>query len=265
MRSYLFVPGDSTGKLAKGLGCGADALLLDLEDSVAPAAKPEARRIVAGFLEREREKADRPRLIVRINSRDTGMWDADLDWVVPARPDGLLVPKARSGADIAALSADLEARERRLGLKSGGISLFALVTEVAVSLLDMKSYIGASPRLSALTWGAEDLLADIGGLANRDERGAFTSPYRLARDLTLYAAAAAGLAAIDTVFVDIKDTEGLRAECRAAVRDGFSGKMAIHPAQVPIINEVFTPSVQEVARARRIVDYFAANPQAGVV
>ena len=265
MRSYLFVPGDSPGKLAKGLVSGSDALLLDLEDSVAPAGKPEARKLVAAFIERERGKRGRPRLVVRINSRDTGLWDADLDAVVSARPDGLLVPKARSGADVAALSSDLDARERRLGLAPGGIGLIVLATEVAVSLLDMKSYVGSSPRLTGLTWGAEDLLADLGGTANRDEAGAYASPYRLARDLTLFTAAAAAVPAIDTVFVDIKNVEGLRAECRAAVRDGFAGKMAIHPAQVPVINDVFTPGADEVARARRIVDYFAANPGAGVV
>jgi citrate lyase subunit beta/citryl-CoA lyase len=265
MRSYLFVPGDSAAKLAKGLGCGADALLLDLEDSVAPALKPVARQLVADFLERERDRPGRPQLFVRINSRDTGMWDADLDAVVPAMPDGLLLPKARSGADVAALAAAVDDRERGHGLAPGGIGLIVLATEVAISLLDMKSYVGSSRRLRALTWGAEDLLADLGGTSNRDETGAYASPYRLARDLTLVTAAAAAVPAIDTVFVDIGNIEGLRAECKAAVRDGFSGKMAIHPAQVPVINEVFTPSADEVARARRIVDHFAANPGAGVV
>ena len=265
MRSLLFIPGDSPTKLAKGLQSGADALLLDLEDSVAPDAKAAARSLLADYIGKHRAQSGRPRLYVRINSPDSGLWGDDLGAIVAAGPDGILVPKTRSGADVAALGRELDTREAAARLPAGSIAIIAIATEVAISLLRMESYVGSSQRLKGLTWGAEDLMADLGSLANRDQGGAYTSPFRLARDLCLLASAAAGVDAIDTVHVDLRNPEGLAAECRAAARDGFTGKMAIHPAQVPVINLAFTPAPVEIARAQKIVDHFRAHPGAGVV
>jgi citrate lyase subunit beta/citryl-CoA lyase len=265
MRSLLFVPADSTKKLDKAMASGADALIVDLEDSVAPDGKVGARQSAAAFLSETAATTPRPYLLVRINGLRTGLTDADLDAVVPARPDAIMLPKAEGGASVVHADAKLAVREATGALPDGHIKIVALATETATALFLAGTYAGASARLSALTWGAEDLSVELAAEANRDAQGRFLDPYRLARSLCLAGAAAAGVPAIDTVYVDFRDTDGFRRECKEARRDGFSGKMAIHPAQVPIINELFTPTPEAIAKAQAIVDAFAANPGAGTV
>jgi citrate lyase subunit beta/citryl-CoA lyase len=265
MRSLLFVPGDSPKKLEKGMNSGADVLLIDLEDSVALDSKDEARRITAAFLSEQGKDTDRPRLFVRVNGLTTGLIDADLDGVMRSAPDGIVLPKAVGGADVAHLGAKLAVREAEFGLADGATRILAIATETAAGVFALGTFAGASHRLMGLTWGGEDLSADLGAETNRAEDGTYTDPYRLARSLTLLGAAAAGVDAIDSVFTNFRDMAGLGAECRAARRDGFVAKMAIHPAQVPVINEAFTPSPEAIERAQAVIEAFKANPGAGVV
>lgn len=265
MRSLLFVPGDSPKKLDKGMVSGADALVLDLEDSVAADRKAQARSITAAFLRATIGSTPRPRLIVRVNALDTGLTDEDLDAVVVAWPDGILLPKAEGGASVSHLDAKLTAREAVHGLADGHVAILALATETATALFQAGTYGGASARLSALTWGAEDLSAALGAERNRGDDGRFTPPFMLARTLCLAGAAAAGVTPLDTVYVDFRNDAGLRRECEEARRDGFTGKFAIHPAQVAAINEVFTPGAEAIAQAQSIVAAFAAAPGVGVV
>ena len=265
MRSLLFVPGDSARKLEKGLSSGADALIVDLEDSVAPSAKEGARRVASAFLREAVHGADRPRLFVRINALGTGLADADLDGVMEGGPDGVVLPKAEGGSDVAHLGAKLAVREAEFGLPDGGTRVIAIATETGRGVFALGTYAGSSRRLTGLSWGGEDLSADIGAETNRTADGAYADPYRFARASTLLGAAAAEVDAIDAVFVNYWDDNGLAAECRDARRDGFVAKMAIHPAQVPIINEAFTPSRAALERARAIVAAFAADPNAGVI
>jgi citrate lyase subunit beta / citryl-CoA lyase len=264
MRSFLFVPADSPKKLDKAIASGADALIIDLEDSIAHDGKERARKGAATFLKQTTASGSRPFLAVRVNGLETGLIDADLDAVAPHRPDAIMLPKAEGGPSIIHTDAKLAVREASNDLPDGRIKIIAIATETAAALFRAGSYAGASPRLAALTWGAEDLSAELGSETNRDEHGRFLDPYRLARTLCLAGAAAAEVAAIDTVFVDFRDSDGLRRECEEARRDGFAGKMAIHPAQVPIINELFTPSPEALRQAQAIVDAFAAKPDAGV-
>jgi citrate lyase subunit beta/citryl-CoA lyase len=264
MRSLLFVPADSEKKLAKGLETGADAVILDLEDSIAADRKPAAREMALAFLKGHGGTERRPQLIVRVNALDTGLTDADLD-VVAGRPDAILLPKAEGGPAVIHLDAKLTAREAIHGLPDGAIRIIALATETAASLFLCGSYRDSSPRLSGITWGAEDLSAELGAETNRDPAGRFTSPYMLARNLSLAAASAARVQAIDTVYADFRNVDGLRQEAEEARRDGFTAKMAIHPAQVPIINAVFTPTPEAIETAQAVVAAFAADPAAGVV
>jgi citrate lyase subunit beta / citryl-CoA lyase len=265
MRSLLFIPGDSPNKLDKGMTSGADVLIVDLEDSIAGDRKEDARNATVAFLKEVGGASSRPRLFVRVNGLTTGLTDADLDAVVAGHPDAVMLPKAEGGPSIIHLDAKLTAREAIHGLDEGHIRIVAIATETARALFHAGSYGGASARLLGLTWGAEDLSVELGAETNRNPDGRFTEPYRLARSLCLAAAAAAGVAAIDTVYIDFRNSEGLRREAEEVRRDGFTAKMAIHPAQVPIINEVFTPSAHVIARARAVVEAFDAKPSAGVV
>ncbi|MBB3978518.1 citrate lyase subunit beta/citryl-CoA lyase [Rhizobium azooxidifex] len=263
MRSLLFVPGDSVRKLEKALASQADALLIDLEDSVALEAKDEARRITAQFLQENVAGNQRPRFYVRVNGLSTGLIEADLDRIMPAAPDGVVLPKAVGGADVAALAARLSTHEAGSG--RAATRILAIATENAAGVFALGTFAGSSDRLMGLAWGGEDLSADLGASSNRTDSGAYADPYRLARTLTLLGAASAGVAAIDAVYTNFRDMQGLEAECREARRDGFVGKMAIHPAQVAIINAAFAPTADEIARARAVVAAFAGNPGAGVV
>ncbi|MBD0413802.1 HpcH/HpaI aldolase/citrate lyase family protein [Oryzicola mucosus] len=262
MRSLLFVPGDSERKLEKGFSSGADVVIVDLEDSVSLDDKPRARTIAAAVIAAHRASAS-AKIYVRINDFSTGLGDDDLAAVVPARPDGIMLPKCNSGADVQRLAGLLRVFEAESGWEDGATAILPIVTETAAGVLSAASYAETThPRLAGLTWGAEDLATAVGARTNRDERGRYTDVFRLARSLTVLGASHAGVAAIDTVFVDFRDMDGLRAECVEAERDGFTGKMAIHPAQVALINEVFTPSEEAVAHARDVVAAFeqAGNP-----
>ena len=265
MKSLLFVPADSAKKLDKAMTSGADAVIIDLEDSIAPSGKAAARRSAADFLKDAVKSANRPRILVRINGLQTGLTDDDLDAVVPVAPDAVMLPKAEGGASVIHTDAKLAVREATSGLAEGHVKIVALATETAAALFLCGSFRGASARLTGLTWGAEDLSAELGAEANRDAAGNWLDPYRLARSLCIAAAASAEVQAIDTVYIDFRNVDGLRRETEEARRDGFTGKLAIHPAQVPIINEVFTPTAAAIAKARAIVDAFAAAPGAGVV
>jgi citrate lyase subunit beta/citryl-CoA lyase len=265
MRSFLFVPADSEKKLAKGLVSAADALILDLEDSVVADRKPLARDIARAFLDRQVADSARPYLIVRFNARDSGLTEADLDAIMPARPDAIMLPKAEGGVDVDYLDRQLALRERVHQTTAGHTRILVVATETAKAIFQLGSYAGGSARLSGLTWGAEDLAADIGAESKHDADGRYIEPFRLARSLCLFGAVAAGVQPIDSVYPPFQDIEGLRRECEEARRDGFTGKMAIHPAQIDTINEVFTPSAAAVAEARAVIAAFAANPTAGAV
>jgi citrate lyase subunit beta / citryl-CoA lyase len=265
MRSLLFVPADGGKKLDKAFGSGADAIIVDLEDSIVPERKAAARASAAAYLREATKNAERPRLVVRINGLQTGLIDDDLDAIVPACPDAIMLPKAEGGASIIHCDAKLTAREAIHGLDDGHIKIVAIATETAASLFVAGTYGGASERLTGLSWGAEDLSAELGAEANRNADGNFLDPYRLARVLCLSGAAAAKIDAIDTVYIDFRNDAGLRRECEDARRDGFAGKLAIHPAQVPTINEVFTPTPEAIATAHAIVAAFASAPAAGTI
>ncbi len=256
LRSLLFVPGDRPERFDKAAASGADALILDLEDSVAASAKTLARDAIADFLRRPNRSLP---LFVRINPLDSAFVDDDLAAVIHARPDGIMLPKAEGGKSVVALI------DRLTKLGNDSTLIFPLATETPAAIFAIGSFGGISPRLCALSWGAEDLPAAIGAATAREADGSYTPPYELARSLTLFGAHAAGVLAIETVFPDIKNTEGLAAYAARGRRDGFTGMMAIHPAQIAIINAAFTPSEAELAHARKIVDAFAASPDAGVL
>ncbi len=247
------------------MASGADALIVDLEDSISAANKEAARATALAFLRNAKAAKQRPRLLVRVNAIETGLIDGDLDAVMAAAPDAIMLPKAEGGASVIHLDAKLAVREAENGLPDNATGIVALATETATAMFLVGTFRNASTRLSGLTWGAEDLSADLGAQANRDTDGNFLDPYRLARSLCLAGAASAGVQPIDTVYVDFRNDAGLRRETEEARRDGFTAKMAIHPGQVAIINEVFTPTREAVAHARRVIDAFAAAPGGGVV
>jgi citrate lyase subunit beta/citryl-CoA lyase len=265
MRSLLFVPADGGSKLDKAMASGADAIIIDLEDSITPERKPQARAAALEFLKSATAKKQRPRILVRINGLDTGMIDADLDAVIPGKPDAIVFPKAEGAASVIHLDAKLTAHEAITGLPEGGIKILAQAVESAAGLFAAGTFRDASKRLIGLTWGPEDLSAELGAETNRDERGALTEPYRLARNICLYGAAAAKLPAIETIYADFRNLEGLRRDTDEARRDGFAGRLAIHPTQVPVINEVFTPTAAQIEKAKMVVAAFAAKPGAGAV
>ncbi len=265
MRSLLFVPADGGTKLDKAFASGADAVILDLEDSVTPERKDIARKAALDFLKSAQGKLNRPQLLVRINGLDTGMTDADLDAVVPGKPDAVMFPKAEGGATVTHLDAKLAAREAIAGIAEGSIKIIAQTVETALGVFTAGSYRSSSARLIGMTWGPEDLSAEIGALANRDASGALTEPYRLARAVCLLGATAAKVPAYETIHVDFRNLDALRRDTQEARRDGFAGRLAIHPAQVAVINEVFTPGAAEIEMAKAIVAAFAAKPGAGTV
>jgi citrate lyase subunit beta / citryl-CoA lyase len=261
LRSLLFVPGDSERKLSRAPQSGADALILDLEDSVVPANRPLARRQTRDFL--ESAGSVEFRRYVRINPLSSGVALDDLAAVVGGRPNGILLPKC-DPEDLKTLDHYLSALETVSMLPPRSIRVIAIATETPAAIFALGGYRGVSPRLEAITWGAEDLAARLGG-NNRRADGVYDDAYRLARSLCLLGAAAAGVIPIDTIYTDFKDEAGLRAECAAARRSGFTAKMAIHPAQVPVINQAFAVSHEELVWARKVVRAFAENPEAGTI
>ncbi len=258
-RSFLFVPADSERKMKKAGDTGADAVILDLEDAVAPEARPEARLLASGYLQGRQD------VWVRINPLDSEDSAADLEAVMPAGPTGIVLPKARSAADAVALSRRIDELEQRHGIEPGQTRIIVLCTERPEALFTLHGYAGATERLFGLSWGAEDLSVAVGASTNRDEQGNWLPTFEMARSLCLLAAAAADVTAIDTVFTDFRDHEGLLRYAANARRDGFSGMLAIHPAQIDVINAAFEPSTAEIERAERIVELFDANPGAGTV
>jgi len=265
MRSALFIPADSERKLHKAQDCGADAVIFDLEDSVHADAKQGARELLAAYLKSVKREPETPRLYVRVNALDSGLTPSDLEAVLPGLPDGIVQPKTLSGNCVKTLSTLITRLRRQAGISGPFPKILVIATETPASLFNLHTYGDVCPHLSAMTWGAEDLSAELGAVTNRDENGAHTAPYQLARSLSLIGAVAAGLQPIDTVYPDFRDEPGLRREAQDAARDGFTGKLAIHPAQVPIINEVFTPSSADIDKARTIIAAFAAAPRTGVV
>lgn len=264
LRSMLFVPADSERKLAKSVQSSADVLILDLEDSVAESRKVGARDTAAGFI-RARAAALASRLFVRINPLDTVLAMDDLAAVVTPGLAGIMLPKIRGAADIVHLGHCLDALEARAGIAPGTVRIVPVATETPQAMLAMQTFSAPIPRLAAITWGAEDLSAAIGAVSNREEGGEYSPLYTLANSLCLCAAAAAGVPAIDTLHADFRDTAGLETACRSSRRRGFRGRIAIHPDQVATINTAYSPSDTELAHARRIVDAFAAQPEAGTL
>ena len=256
MRSLLFAPGDDPRKMAKALASEADVVILDLEDSVPSADKPTARADTLAFL-----KAHRPqthRLFVRVNALDSGLIDEDLAATMAGAPAAIVLPKCLGGASVQALGARLAVHEAENGFAAGATKILAIATESAAALFGMGTYAGCSARLIGLAWGAEDLGADIGVERRRDAAGRFTDVFRLARTMTLLGAVAAGVTPIDAVSADFRDLAELERESAEANADGFTAKMAIHPAQLAVINAAFTPSAAAIARARAILGAFEA-------
>lgn len=266
LRSFLFIPGDSDKKLSKVDGCGADAVILDLEDAVAPANKAMARDKVTAFLKARPREGRKVQLWVRINPLDTTIALDDLAAVVAGAPDGLMLPKANGPRDVQTLSHHLDALEAAFDVARGSIRILPVATETAIAPFRLGHYAGTKlDRLAGLTWGAEDLAAAVGASTNLGPDGQWALTFRMVRSLTLLAAHAAGVQAIDTLYVDFRDDEGLIASSRAARAEGFSGRIAIHPAQVAGINAAFTPSEDEIVHALRVIAAFKAAGDAGTV
>ncbi|MEK0432455.1 MAG: hypothetical protein RL700_662 [Pseudomonadota bacterium] len=263
LKSLLFVPGDSEKKLAKAESTGADALLLDLEDAVSQDRLPVARGLVLEYLKSHNRQHQQ--VWVRINPLNTPLALPDLVAVMAGQPDGIVLPKPLDASDVLQLDHFLSALEQREGIKVGHTRILPVATEVAGALFSLNTYAGCSARLAGLTWGAEDLATSVGASTNKKDNGEFDDTFLLARSLCLLAAAHAGVQAIDTLSVDFRNTESLQADVQRARRQGFSGKLAIHPDQVPIINQGFKPSAQEIQHAQRIVDAFAHAQGAGAV
>jgi citrate lyase subunit beta/citryl-CoA lyase len=264
MRSFLFVPADSERKLAKGPSSGRDGLILDLEDSVATDRKTVARDMALAYL-RSANRTAGPRLYVRVNALDTGLTLGDLAVVMQGRPDGIVFPKCVGQHDLDLLATYLDALETREGIAAGTTKILTIATESAAAVLALSAAPAKHPRLMGHSWGGEDLMADLGALAKGPSPGIYDDTFKLARTVNLMASVAAGVIAYDTVYPDIKNVEGLRAEASDARRMGYGGKIAIHPDQVAIIHEVFTPSAQEVDWAKKVIATFEDNPGAGVL
>jgi citrate lyase subunit beta/citryl-CoA lyase len=269
MRSWLFVPGDSDSKLEKVVGYGADTVIVDLEDAVAPNEKPRARLLARKFLETHGQSllaGERMARWVRVNPLDGPLWREDIAAIMPGKPDGIMVPKAAGPEQLQALAAELYEMEPRLGISPGSTQILPLVSETPAAALGVAAYASAPlPRLAGLTWGAEDLSAAIGASRKRDADGHWTDTFRMVRAQVLLTAPARGVMAVDTLHADFRDTEGLKRIAAESYADGFAGMLAIHPSQVPVINAAFTPGEAEIAGARAIVNAFAANPGAGTL
>ncbi len=266
LRSMLFIPADSEKKLGKVDGCGADAVILDLEDSVAAANKPVARALVAAFLAARPRGARKAQLWVRINPLDSGLALADLVAVAGGAPCGIMEPKINTPEDVRILSHYLDAFEAQHGIESGSTKIIPIVTETAIAPFNLGALATAGlERMVGITWGAEDLSAALGASTNIDASGELAFTYKMVRSMTLLAAHASGVQAIDSLHADFRDEDGLRASSRASRAEGFSGRLAIHPAQVAAINESFMPSDADVAHAQRVIDAFKASPGAGTV
>jgi citrate lyase subunit beta/citryl-CoA lyase len=264
MRSFLFVPADSERKLAKGPSSGPDGLILDLEDSVATDRKTIARDMALAYL-RSANRAAGPRLYVRVNALDTGLTLGDLAVVMQGKPDGIVFPKCVGQHDLDLLATWLDAFEAREGIAAGTTRILTIATESAAAVLALSAAPARHARLMGHSWGGEDLMADLGALAKGPAPGVYDDTFKLARTVNLMASVAAGVTAYDTVYPDIKNVDGLRAEASDARRMGYGGKIAIHPDQVAIIHEVFTPSAQEVDWAKKVIATFESNPGSGVL
>lgn len=262
-RSWLFAPGDSERKMEKATAGPADIVIFDLEDAVAEEEKPRAREMISAFLAAQPEQ-DRSRLWVRVNPLDGPHTLADLAAVIPSRPGGIMLPKSRGREDVELLNNYLSALEVSSGIEQGSTRVIVLVTETADAMFTTGTYKDA-PRVVAVTWGAEDLADAVGASENRNPDGGYGFTYELARSLCLLGASAAGVAPIETIQGDFRDLEGLRARAEKVRRDGYRGMLAIHPAQVDVINEAFTPGAEEIAAAQEVVDLFAANPGVGTI
>ena len=260
-RSFHFVPGGNEKMIAKALTLPADALILDLEDAVTVEKKAEARGVVLRWLQ-TLDFGPRERW-VRMNPLATGFGEADLEGTVQGRPDGYVVPKPRNAADVRAVAVILDRLEEKHGVPFGSIKLVLIATETPDGLLNIAEVVRGSPRVVATSWGVEDLSAALGLPRTRDVDGNYLDIPRYARVMTVLAAAAAEIEAIDTVFTDIPNLEGLRRECQEAVSMGFTGKISIHPSQIPVINEVFTPSREEVQEARELIAAFEEHRRKG--
>jgi citrate lyase subunit beta/citryl-CoA lyase len=262
MRSLLFVPGDRPERFAKALASGADAVICDLEDAVTPATRPQARHNVADLLRTTERTVP---LWVRINPVQTDDALADLAAVIAARPDGIVLPKARTGADLQRLDHWLEALETQHGQLCGSIKVIALVTETAQAVLSGATFAAPPARVIGYSWGAEDLAADVGASANRTTAGDFEFTFRLARSSCLLIAATAGIAAYDTTDIEFRDVAAVERRAQASRRDGFVGKLAIHPAQLAPIHAAFAPTGDEVTWARRVIESMSAAGGQGAV
>ena len=266
MRSMLFVPGDRPERFAKAEASGADAVILDLEDAVDAERRPAARAAIASHLASRPRSADSVRAVplwVRINPVQTADALADLVATMPGRPDGIMLPKARQGDDVRRLDHWLEVLEVQGGAIPGSTRVLPIVTETAGAVLSMASFMDLPTRVVALTWGAEDLATELGASGNRDASGSYELPFAMAGALCLYAAAAAGVTALDTVDTEIRDIDAVGRRVQGSRRAGFTGKLAIHPTQVPVINEAFTPSTAEIAQAEQVLAAFAERPGVG--
>lgn len=264
MRSFLFVPADSERKLAKGPASGPDGLILDLEDSVATDRKKIARDMALAYL-KSANRTTGPKLYVRVNALDTGLTLGDLAVVMQGKPDGIVFPKCVGQANLDLLATYLDAFEAREGIEGGSTRILTIATESAAAILALTAAPAKHARLMGHSWGGEDLMADLGALAKGPSPGVYDDTFLMARTVNLMASVAAGVTAYDTVYPDIKNVEGLRAEAQVARRMGYGGKIAIHPDQVAVIHEVFTPSASEIDWAKRVVATFESNPNAGVL
>jgi citrate lyase subunit beta/citryl-CoA lyase len=262
LRSLLFVPADSDRKFVKANTCGADALILDLEDSVAPGRKAFARDAVKNLLGASKYNWQ---FLVRINPLGTGLTLEDLAAVVRPGLDGILIPKVNGAQDVELISHYVDVLEVAAGLTPGHVKLLTVATETAAAMVGLASYTAPSKRHVAMTWGAEDLSAALGALTNKEPDGSWTFPYQVARAQCLFAAGAADVMALETLYADFRDHKGHAESCRIARRDGFVGRIAIHPDQIATINECFTPSDADLAHARRVVAAFAAQPDVGTI